>query len=134
MGTWLGIPIIIIIIIIFLALILHLAPLIIIFQLNDIKRLLRKINKNLSTHTAERNSSEAENNYSTNKHRSTDLLKSLFSDEKDTSDQWSGVSHFVYRRLRALYVWARRCPSEFILPTSSCFARANPCILFYLSF
>lgn len=70
METWLSIPIIIILI---LAIVLYLAPIIIIFQLNDIKQLLRKINKNLSPNTAESNSNEDEDN-TTDNQRTKDLM------------------------------------------------------------
>ena len=70
-----------------LAVVMFLAPIIIISQLNSIKSLLGKINKNLSTNTAERDSSESEYNYTNDNQRTRDLMKSLFNDEKNASDR-----------------------------------------------
>ena len=69
-----------------LAVVMFFAPVIIILQLNSIKALLRKIDKNLSSKTAESNSSEFEDNSATDSQRTRDLMRSLFQDEKNTPD------------------------------------------------
>ncbi|MBQ7348169.1 MAG: hypothetical protein IJW55_09435 [Clostridia bacterium] len=87
MGFWTSL---IIALVIVLGIVLFFAPLIIICQLSDIKQLLRKIGTHMDENHDElmnaKNDTEPKQN-ETNEQRQDELMKSLFQDEKNTSDQ-----------------------------------------------
>ena len=83
MELFFGVPVIIILILfLILAIVLWLAPIIIISQLNDIKHLLKKLCQHLDNKTVE----NSEISYSNNKQRSVDLLKKLFDNNENTPE------------------------------------------------